>query len=106
MTTKNELVTNETCPAQALLKSLSGKWKPEIFRLAVDGTLRFSSLLRQIEGANKQTLAVALKELEVVGLLQKNVIKQKPLHIEYVLTEKGQSLIPVFQQLERFGQGI
>ena len=62
-----------------------------------------SSLLRQIEGANKQTLTVALKELEVVGLLQKNVIKQKPLRIEYVLTEKGQSLIPVFQQLESFG---
>jgi DNA-binding HxlR family transcriptional regulator len=100
MTIKKDAQLNETCPAQALLKSLSGKWKPEIFRLAVDSPLRFSGLLRQIEGSNKQTLAVALKELEEVGLLQKVVIKEKPLHIEYYLTENGQALIPVFKQLE------
>ena len=103
MTTKKNTEENETCPAQALLKSLSGKWKPEIFRLAVDGPLRFSSLLRQIEGSNKQTLSVALKELEEVGLLQKKIMKEKPLHIEYNLTENGKSLIPVLKQLESLG---
>ena len=102
MTTKKEIINNETCPAQALLKSLSGKWKPEIFRLAVNSPLRFSSLLRQIEGSNKQTLSVALKELEEAGFLQKVVIKEKPLHIEYYLTENAKALIPVFQQLESF----
>jgi DNA-binding HxlR family transcriptional regulator len=100
MTTKKELVTNETCPAQGLLKQLSGKLKPEIFRLAVESPLRFSNLLRQIDGSNKQTLSLALKELEEVNLLQKVVIKLKPLHIEYTLTEKGKSLIAVFNQLE------
>ena len=63
MTKKKEITENETCPAQSLLKQLSGKWKPEIFRLAVDNALRFSGLLRQIDGANKQSLSVALKEL-------------------------------------------
>lgn len=94
---------NETCPATALLKLLSGKWKPEIFRLALDGPLRFSQLLREIEGANKQTLTVALRELEEAGVIRRVVIKQKPLHIEYYLTENGKSLIPVFTQLENFG---
>ena len=103
MTTKKEIVDNETCPAQGLLKLLSGKWKPEIFRLAVEEPLRLSSLLRQIEGSNKQTLSLALRELEEVGLLEKVVIKQKPLHIEHSLTEKGKSLIPVFKQLESLG---
>lgn len=103
MTTKKEIVDNETCPAQGLLKLLSGKWKPEIFRLAVETPLRFSVLLRQIEGSNKQTLSVALRELEEVSLLEKVVIKQKPLHIEYNLTEKGKALIPVFKQLENLG---
>lgn len=103
MTTKKNTEENETCPAQALLKSLSGKWKPEIFRLAVDGPLRFSGLLRQIEGLNKQTLSVALKELEEVGLLQKVIMKEKPLHIEYNLTENGKSLIPILKQLESLG---
>jgi len=100
MTTRKLTDDIETCPAQGLLKLLSGKWKPEIFRLAVGMPLRFSSLLRQIQGSNKQTLSVALRELEEVGLLEKVVIKQKPLHIEYYLTEKGKSLIPVFKQLE------
>ncbi len=104
MTTKKITEENETCPAQALLKLLSGKWKLEVFRLAVDGSLRFGSLLRQIEGANKQTLSVALRELEDADLLHKIVIKEKPLHIEYHLTEKGRLLIPVFKQLENLGK--
>lgn len=100
MTTKKETDNPETCPAQGMLKLLAGKWKPEIFRLAVEAPLRFSGLLRQIKGSNKQSLSVALKELEEEGLLEKIVIRQKPLHIEYNLTEKGKALIPVFKQLE------
>ena len=103
MTTKKMTEENETCPAQALLKMLSGKWKPEIFRLATKGPLRFSSLLREITGSNKQSLSVALKELEEAGLLQKVIIREKPLHIEYNLTENGKSLIPIFEQLENLG---
>jgi DNA-binding HxlR family transcriptional regulator len=92
--------TESTCPAETLLKLLSGKWKPQIFKLAVDGPLRFNSLLRQLEGSNKQSIAVALKELEEQGLLDKTIIKLKPLHIEYNLSEKGKTMIPVFMQLE------
>lgn len=104
MTTQNTQ-EDETCPAQSLLKMLSGKLKPEVFRLAVCGPLRFSTLLREISGANKQSLAVALKELESAGLLDKQIISEKPLHIEYCLTEKGKSLIPVFEQLEDLSRG-
>lgn len=102
LTTNKENGDNETCPAQGLLKLLSGKWKPEIFRLATESPVRFSSLLRQIDGSNKQTLSVALKELEEAGLLNKIIIRLKPLHIEYMLTEKAKLLIPVFKQLENF----
>lgn len=102
MTTENKSVKENECPAEGLLKLLSGKWKPQIFLQAVNGPLRFNSLLRDIKGANKQSIAVALRELEDFGILDKNVIKQKPLHIEYTLSEKGKSLIPVFRQLEFF----
>lgn len=91
----------EACPAQRLLKLLSGKWKAEIFRLSTDGPLRFNSLLRQIPDSNKQSLSVALREMEAEGLLQKETLQQKPLHIEYQLTEKGRQFIPVFQHLEK-----
>ncbi|HTM91028.1 MAG TPA: winged helix-turn-helix transcriptional regulator [Flavisolibacter sp.] len=92
--------SEKICEAEGLLKMLSGKWKPQIFRLALDGPVRFNSLLRQIKGSNKQSIAVALKELEEQELLEKKVVKLKPLHIEYNLSEKGKSLIQVFRQLE------
>lgn len=100
MTTNFNNKNYECCPAEEVLKLLSGKWKPQIFRLAIEGPLRFSSLLRQIEGSNKQSIATALKELEAEGLLVKNIIKLKPLHIEYTLSERGKLMLPVFQQLE------
>lgn len=86
------------------LKLLSGKWKPQIFLLAVEGPIRFNGLLRDLKGSNKQSVSVALRELEDFKLLDKNVIKLKPLHIEYTLSEKGKSLIPVFRQLEFFSE--
>ena len=100
MTTTHDIENEAGCPAEGLLRMLSGKWKPQIFRLALDGPIRFNAVLRQIEGSNKQSIAVALKEMEEQGLLEKTIIKLKPLHIEYNLTPKGTSLISVFRQLE------
>lgn len=97
---KVEMKSENNCPAEGSLKMLTGKWKPQIFRIALEGPVRFNSLLRQIEGSNKQSIAVALKELEEQELLEKKVVKLKPLHIEYNLSEKGRSLIQVFLQLE------
>jgi DNA-binding HxlR family transcriptional regulator len=94
-----DLVENE-CPAEGLLKILSGKWKPQIFRLALEKPVRFNSLLRELPQSNKQSIAAALKELEEQGLLDKVTIRQKPLHIEYSLSEKGKAMIPIFRQLE------
>ena len=92
------------CPAESLLKQLSGKWKPQIFRIALTEPVRFNSLLRQMEGSSKQAIAVALKEMEEQGLLEKTIIRLKPLHIEYTLSEKGKLLIPVFEQLEHLAR--
>lgn len=96
--------TGSECPAEGLLKQLSGKWKPQIFLLALQGAVRFNGLLREISGSNKQSIATALREMEEFGLLEKKVVKQKPLHIEYSLSEKGRLLVPVFQQLEFFAE--
>ena len=100
MTTEKK---DQTCPAENLLKLLAGKWKPQIFRLSIEGPLRFNALVRQLEGSNKQAVATAIRELEQQGILDKQVIQEKPLHIEYTLTEKGRSFIPVFEQLEALG---
>jgi DNA-binding HxlR family transcriptional regulator len=99
------MTTSETsdvaCPAEAVIKMLSGKLKPQLFRHALNGPIRFSSMLREIKGSNKQSLAVALREMEEQGLLNKIIISEKPLHIEYQLSETGKKFIPVFVALEK-----
>ncbi|WP_316819197.1 helix-turn-helix domain-containing protein [Pedobacter nyackensis] len=90
----------EDCPAEGLLKLLSGKWKPQIFRLAVDGPVRFNSLLNKLPNSNKQSISTALKELEEAELLIRTVVTEKPLHVEYALSEKGRALIPIFVKIE------
>lgn len=107
MTTHTISDDRNNCPAESLLKMLSGKWKAQILRLAIhQNPLRFNSLLRQLPGSSRQSLAVALKELEESGLLSKTIIRQKPLHIEYTLTEKGHKTIPVFEQIETLIQRL
>jgi len=90
----------QICPAEQVLKMLSGKWKSQIFRLATRGPVRFSKLLKVLPNANQQSVSVALKDLEEQGLLHRIVVKEKPLHVEYHLTEKGNTIIPVFEKLE------
>ena len=101
MTTKNE---DMCCPAEMLIKQLSGKWKPEIFLHASKGNIRFSQLLRLLKGSNKQIITTALREMEEMGFLERRIIKLKPLHVEYCLTLKGKKLIPLFQSIESFAK--
>lgn len=96
-----EIQNGAVCPAESLMKMLAGKWKLHIFKLAIEQPVRFSFLLKNIEGANKQSLSIALKELEESDLLSKKVVQEKPLHIEYSLTPKAEQLIPIFHQIEQ-----
>ncbi|MCA6363606.1 MAG: helix-turn-helix transcriptional regulator [Bacteroidetes bacterium] len=91
--------TESGCPAEAMLKLISGKWKPQMLRMAMDGPLRFSALLRELSGSNRQSLSVALNDLEHAGLLHRHVLQEKPLHVEYTLTERGRATLPLLQQL-------
>jgi DNA-binding HxlR family transcriptional regulator len=63
-----------------------------------DGPVRFNTILRELPAASKQAISVALRELETAGMLIKETIKQKPLHIEYRLSEKGGKAINVYKQ--------
>ncbi|MBX0333055.1 helix-turn-helix transcriptional regulator [Pontibacter sp. HSC-14F20] len=102
MTTNNLPQEDASCPAEGILKQLSGKWKPQIFRLALEGPVRFNSLLRQLPGSNKQSVSTALKEMEEAEILVKTVVQEKPLHIEYTLSEKGMAMISIFRSMEGF----
>lgn len=88
------------CPAEQALRSISGKWKPRILRLAVDGPLRFNALLRELPDSNRQALTNALRELASDELLERTVVRLKPLHVEYLLTERGSAVVKLLQAME------
>lgn len=88
------------CPAEQALRSISGKWKPRMLRLAEHAPLRFNSLLRELPGSNKQALATALRELEADGIVERIVVKLKPLHVEYSLTAQGRSIAALLRSME------
>jgi DNA-binding HxlR family transcriptional regulator len=99
MTTPNNEALKD-CPSEQLLKLLAGKWKPCIFRYASYGPVRFNELLRLLPDSSKQSITVALRDMEKSGILERKVIKEKPLHVEYHLTDTGRMFIPVFKMLE------
>ncbi len=65
--------------------------------------MRFSQLLRKLEGSNKQSITTALRELEEDGLLDRVVIRLKPLHVEYTLTPLALQLVPLLKGMEGLG---
>ncbi|WP_379136313.1 winged helix-turn-helix transcriptional regulator [Paenibacillus sp. sgz500958] len=100
----NKGVPGEPCPIAKTLDVIGTKWTFLIIRdLLIEGTLRFSELLKSMEGISPKTLSLRLKELEENGLLERKVYPEVPPRVEYTLTDKGKRLEGIFVELKRFG---
>lgn len=92
------------CSMELTLQIIGGKWKPLIiYRLGIDGTLRFSALKRLIPSITQKMLTQQLRELEADGVIHREVYPQVPPKVEYSLTELGQSVMPVMSNLCQWG---
>ncbi|MCY9540071.1 helix-turn-helix transcriptional regulator [Paenibacillus alvei] len=86
------------------LDVIGTKWTFLIIRdLLIGGTMRFSDLLRAMDGISPKTLSLRLKELEDHGIVDRNVYPEVPPRVEYTLTDKGKLLEGIFIELKRFG---
>lgn len=93
-----------TCPITATLDVLGGKWKIFILmQLKHREVLRFGELKKLIPSVTQKMLAQQLKELEDAGLVARQVYPVIPPKVEYRLTEHGQTLRPVLEQLHLWG---
>jgi len=97
----NDLHSN--CAVSKTLKIVGSKWTMLLIHNIFEGKKRFGELQRALPGISPKTLAQRLKELERDGIITKKVFAEIPLHVEYSLTQKGQSLRGVFRSLEDWG---
>lgn len=80
------------------LALIGGKWKAIIlWYLITDGTKRFGEIYTLIDGITHKILTTQLRELENHGLIRRKVYAQVPPKVEYSITERGLSLMPVLQ---------
>ncbi|MCG7409220.1 helix-turn-helix transcriptional regulator [Paenibacillus sp. ACRRX] len=94
----------QQCPIAKTLDVIGTKWTFLIIRdLLIEGTMRFSDLLRSMDGISPKTLSLRLKELEEHGVVIREVFPEVPPRVEYTLTEKGKRLEGIFIELKRFG---
>jgi len=78
---------------------LSGKWKLEILGTLMDGGVRFGALRRALAPITQHMLTAQLRELERDGLVSRKVLAERPLQVEYELTDSAWGLTPVFREL-------
>lgn len=86
------------------LSLIGGKYKMLIlYSLSENKVMRHNELKRHINGISFRTLSLALKELESDGLIIRKEYPQIPPKVEYFLSDRGMSLIPVLDIMCEWG---
>ena len=88
------------CPIRNVLSRIGDKWSMLVlFTLERHGVLRFNGLKLYIPDISKKMLSTVLKVLEADGLVARRVYAEVPPRVEYSLTERGMTLIPLIDNL-------
>ncbi|WP_207421551.1 winged helix-turn-helix transcriptional regulator [Desertivirga brevis] len=91
------------CGLAVSLKVIGGKWKAWIIDCIKRGISRPSAIHREMNVVAPRIINLHLKELEELGIICKKVYAEIPVRVEYSFTEVGESLLPVIEVLETWG---
>lgn len=87
------------------LSLISGKYKMVILYCLMEfQVVRYNELKRYIKSISHKTLSNALKELEKDQLIIRKEYPQIPPKVEYSLSDKGQSLMQILDQICIWGE--
>ncbi len=97
---EHKLNREHICPLEYALRLFSGKWKTRVVCfINQKGDARFMDIREGIAEITEPVLAATLKELQRDELIQKRQYDEIPIRVEYSLTEKCASVIPIMQEL-------
>lgn len=91
------------CPVCRTAEIISGKWTLLIIRDLADCSYRFCELERSLEGISPRTLSLRLRALEEQGIVERRTYPEVPPRVEYALTDKGRALVPLIEDMRRYG---
>jgi DNA-binding HxlR family transcriptional regulator len=102
---KTEKTACETMvlPVQDALDVLNGKWRLLVMLALSTGTKRFKQISNEIPNITDKMLSKELKDLEMNKLIERTVIDTFPPTVEYTITEHGETLRKVIQELRNWG---
>ncbi|WP_343603875.1 helix-turn-helix domain-containing protein [Fluviicola sp.] len=100
---KNRDFNPNNCPVTHFLNKVGGKWKVLILFGIDKGVNRFSILQKAIPTISKQMLVNQLRELEEDGFITRTIYAEIPPRVEYALTARGKSLLPLIEILQNWG---
>ena len=90
----------ENCPIRNVISRFTGKWAILILCvLSENESTRFNAIGRAIPDISPKVLTSTLKQLEEDGLVSRTIYTEIPPRVEYSLTSKGLSLMPIIFEL-------
>lgn len=96
--------TQEWCPVTVTSELLNRKWHPIIIHRLLLKPMGFNELQREVHSISDKVLSDSLEDLRDKGIVQKEVLQEKPKKVEYSLTEIGESLEKVIQPMYDWGK--
>ena len=99
---RSDTFKTQTCSVARALELVGEWWTLLIFREAFFGTRRFSDFERNL-GIAKNVLSERLTKLVGAGLMERFPVAGRGNPQDYVLTEKGEDLLPVVVALMQWG---
>ncbi|PSP64254.1 transcriptional regulator [Halobacteriales archaeon QH_8_67_27] len=95
----------EWCPVTTTATLIGKKWHPVIVhRLLEYGPSGFNELQENVDGVSSKVLSDSLDDLEENGLVDREIISEKPFRVQYSLTDHGESLETVIYAMRDWGR--
>ena len=100
MLTKEEM---PACPVATTVQLIGSKWKLLIMRNLLQRSWRFNELRKDLEGISQKVLTDSLRSMEEDGIITRTVYPEVPPHVEYALSDLGESMRPIIKAMEEWG---
>ncbi len=100
MLTKEEL---PECPVATTVQLIGSKWKLLILRNLLERPWRFNELKKNMDGISQKVLIDSLRSMEEDGIITRTVYPEVPPHVEYALSEIGESMRPILTAMQEWG---